>query len=95
MVKKGISRTIRDARGERRMSLRKLARTIGVSASFLQHVEAGTSKPSARVLLLLAAEFGLDVDTLSAGYGVIQEDMRAFVLSDPKRIRRLMKSKKK
>jgi transcriptional regulator with XRE-family HTH domain len=60
---------IRAAREEAGLSVRGLARQIGVSASLLSQVERGLAQPSVATLWALVTELGLSLDSLFAGPG--------------------------
>ncbi|WP_298591502.1 helix-turn-helix domain-containing protein [uncultured Kocuria sp.] len=55
---------LRDARTQNKISLRELARRVGVSASFLSQVELGRAKPSIGTLYSIVSELGLSLDSL-------------------------------
>jgi transcriptional regulator with XRE-family HTH domain/quercetin dioxygenase-like cupin family protein len=55
---------LRAARTTQHLSLRELAKRVGVSASLLSQVENGKSDPSVSTLYALVAELGLSLDTL-------------------------------
>jgi len=57
---------IREAREAAGLSLRGLARTIGVSASLLSQVERGLAQPSVGTLWALVTELGFSLDELFA-----------------------------
>ncbi|MER6093526.1 helix-turn-helix domain-containing protein [Streptomyces bluensis] len=55
---------IRQARVERGMSLRALAREIGVSASLVSQIETGKSQPSVSTLYAITTALSLSVEAL-------------------------------
>lgn len=55
---------IRIARNDKGLSLRELARRLGVSASLLSQIENGRSDPSVSTLYALVSELGLSLDSL-------------------------------
>ena len=55
---------IRSARTSAGLSLRELARRLGVSASLLSQIENGKSDPSVSTLYALVGELGLSLDAL-------------------------------
>jgi len=57
-----IGRRLRGAREARGLSLREIARRIGVSPSFVSQVETGKASPSVGTLYLLANELDLSLD---------------------------------
>jgi transcriptional regulator with XRE-family HTH domain len=58
---------LRQARLEANMTLRELARTLGVSPSFVSQLENGKSQPSVATLYSLAQLLGVSIDTLFEG----------------------------
>ncbi|WP_370067258.1 helix-turn-helix domain-containing protein [Mycobacterium sp. MAA66] len=61
---------LRTAREKAAMSLRELARRVGVSPSFISQVELGRTAPSVGTLYAIATELGLSLDkVMAAGPG--------------------------
>lgn len=60
-----IGQRLRQVRMARGISLRELARRIGVSASFVSQVERGKSNPSVGTLYAFVAELGTSLDELT------------------------------
>jgi transcriptional regulator with XRE-family HTH domain len=61
---KTLGERIRELREHHDLSVRELAKKIGVSAPFLSDIELGRRHPSDDVLKLLAKELGTTVDDL-------------------------------
>ena len=59
-----IGRALRQARQERRLSLRSVASAAGISASLLSQVETGKSQPSVSTLYALVSHLGISLDEL-------------------------------
>ena len=59
-----VGSLIRQERERQRLSLRELARRVGVSASMLSQVETGRTRPSVSTIYAIAAELGLSIDAL-------------------------------
>ena len=55
---KTLGDRIRELRGEKDVSLRELAKKLGLSAAFLSDVELGRRYPSGKVLTRIARELG-------------------------------------
>lgn len=64
-----IGSQLRAERLRRDLSLRELARRLGVSASLISQVETGKSKPSVSTLYLIVTELGISLDQLLARAG--------------------------
>ncbi|MBV9855330.1 MAG: helix-turn-helix transcriptional regulator, partial [Streptosporangiaceae bacterium] len=66
-----VGSLIRRERQKQGLSLRELARRVGVSASMLSQVETNRTRPSVSSMYAIATELGLSIDALlSAGDGV-------------------------
>src|SRR3712207_8306453 len=55
---------LRQARLQANLSLREVARQLGVSASFVSQLETGNSQPSVATLFSLARLLGVSIDRL-------------------------------
>lgn len=58
---------LREARQQRRLSLRDLAERLGVSASLISQIETGRANPSVSTLYALVAELDVSLDELLFG----------------------------
>ena len=63
----GIGPRLRQAREQKKMSVRGLARYVGVSPSLVSQIERGRVMPSVGTLYAIANELGLVVDDLFTG----------------------------
>ena len=75
----GIGPRLRQARERKNMSVRGLARYVGVSPSLVSQIERGRVMPSVGTLYSIANELGLVVDDL---FGGIQSKSKARERSD-------------
>lgn len=64
-----VGSLVRRERERRGLSLRELARRVGVSASMLSQVETGRTRPSVSTIYAIAAELGVSIDALVSGDG--------------------------
>jgi transcriptional regulator with XRE-family HTH domain len=64
MTANSVGTRLREARTQRRLSLRTLAQALGVSASLISQVETGKTQPSVSTLYALANHLGLSLDEL-------------------------------
>jgi transcriptional regulator with XRE-family HTH domain len=64
-----VGARIRQARLERGLSLRGLARQVGVSASLVSQIENGKSQPSVSTLYAITTALSISVESLFDGYG--------------------------
>jgi transcriptional regulator with XRE-family HTH domain len=63
-VNVNVGSLIRRERERQAVSLRELARRVGVSASMMSQVETGRTRPSVSTIYSIAAELGLSIDAL-------------------------------
>jgi transcriptional regulator with XRE-family HTH domain len=63
-VNVNVGTLIRRERERQKVSLRELARRVGVSASMMSQVETGRTRPSVSTIYSIAAELGLSIDAL-------------------------------
>jgi transcriptional regulator with XRE-family HTH domain len=59
-----LGQRIREERGRRGVSLRGLARDVGVSASMISQIETGKSSPSVSTLYAITSALGISVEDL-------------------------------
>lgn len=64
MTANSVGARLREARTLRRLSLRSLAQSLGVSASLISQVETGKTQPSVSTLYAMANHLGLSLDEL-------------------------------
>lgn len=75
-----VGARIRQARLAKGVSLRALAREIGVSASLVSQIETGKSQPSVSTLYAITTALSISVESLFDGY----EDEAAAPRSRPR-----------
>jgi transcriptional regulator with XRE-family HTH domain len=63
-VNVNVGSLIRRERQNQGLSLRELARRVGISASMLSQVETGRTRPSVSTIYAIATELGLSIDAL-------------------------------
>ena len=68
-VREDVGKRIRSHREESNLSLRELARRLGISPSAVSQIETGKSKPSANTLYAVIHELGLSADDLFSPMG--------------------------
>ncbi|WP_210588610.1 helix-turn-helix domain-containing protein [Streptomyces sp. GESEQ-35] len=93
-----VGARIRQARQGRGMSLRALAREIGVSASLVSQIETGKSQPSVSTLYAITTALGISVESLfearesapqtaaAAAPGTVLHALAAFAADPGRRI---------
>ena len=66
-VRDDVGRRIRKHREESKLSLRELARRLGISPSAISQIETGKSRPSVSTLYSIVTELGMSLDELFSG----------------------------
>jgi len=80
---------IREARLQAGMRLRAMAAELGISPSYLSHIENGRRVPAHRVLEKLAHRLGLDPDALLAAAGRLDPETARYLRRSPAAVRLL------
>jgi transcriptional regulator with XRE-family HTH domain len=76
---------LREEREKKSISLRELAKKIGVSGAFLSDIELGRRFPSQDKVELLAKEIGIPVEELSRyDFRDEADSIRQMMFADPK-----------
>src|SRR5215469_12532261 len=70
-----VGALIRRERQRQGLSLRELARRVGVSASMLSQVETDRTRPSVSTIYAIATELGISIDALLSDAGAAGLDM--------------------
>src|SRR5919204_2377276 len=66
-VRDDVGRRIREHREQSNLSLRELARRLGISPSAISQIETGKSRPSVSTLYAIVSELGMSLDELFSG----------------------------
>jgi transcriptional regulator with XRE-family HTH domain len=69
-VGEDVGRRLRARREEQGLSLRELARRLGMSPSAISQIETGKSRPSVSTLYAIVSELGMSLDELFSGAGL-------------------------
>ena len=76
---------LREEREKKNISLRELAKKIGVSGAFLSDIELGRRFPSHDKIELLAKEIGIPIEELAQyDFRDEAESIRRMMFADPK-----------
>ncbi|WP_322858197.1 helix-turn-helix transcriptional regulator [Mycobacterium europaeum] len=81
-----LGKQIRNARVDAELTLRGLARDLGLSPSYLNDIEFDRRVPSAEVLEQIAKRLALDLDTLLAAagrLGLATKDAEQYIRENP------------
>jgi transcriptional regulator with XRE-family HTH domain len=73
-VNVAVGSLIRRERQKQGLSLRELARRVGISASMLSQVETDRTRPSVSTIYAIATELGVSIDALLSGSDGAAED---------------------
>jgi transcriptional regulator with XRE-family HTH domain len=68
-ISESVGQRLRARREEAELSLRELARRLGISPSALSQIETGKSRPSVSTLYAIVSELGASLDELFEGAG--------------------------
>lgn len=71
----GVGSGVRSHRRAKGLSLRELARQLGVSASFISQLEDGTSQPSVATLAAICDTLAVTFDELFATHPAVVSEM--------------------
>jgi len=83
---------IRDLRRKRRVTLRHLARLVGLSPSYLSRVERSLMPPPGhRIVAKIARALQVETDELMAAAALVPEDITARLLRRPQLMGRLVR----
>jgi transcriptional regulator with XRE-family HTH domain len=87
-VNVNVGSLIRRERQNQGLSLRELARRVGISASMLSQVETGRTRPSVSTMYAIATELGLSIDALLSDKEAEMASATASAASAGPRVRR-------
>src|SRR5581483_10456782 len=83
-VEEDVGRRLRARREEHGLSLRELARRLGISPSAISQIETGKSRPSVSTLYAIVSELGMSLDELFAGTNHERSPARGKVEAPPR-----------
>jgi transcriptional regulator with XRE-family HTH domain len=66
-LEEDVGRRLRAHREQRQLSLRELARRLGISPSAISQIETGKAQPSVGTLYAMVSELGMSLDELFSG----------------------------
>lgn len=82
---------LRDLRRRRRVSMKALARRLGVDPSFLSRVERGRAPAPVDLVRRVATELGVAAEPLLVLAGHLPEDVQAILRAQPERSIQLLR----
>ena len=91
-------RTIRERlrEGDRRYSVRQVAKRVGIEPAYLSKIERGeVAPPSEATTVRLAKELGEDPDVMLALAGKVSADLQAIIRKRPRLFAELIRQLKK
>jgi transcriptional regulator with XRE-family HTH domain len=87
-------KSLRESR-DPKLSLRGLAKAVGLTASYLSQLESDSAKPpSEKAVRLLAEVLGEDPDVLLAMAGRVSEDLKEVIMRRPRLFSSLLRELK-
>ncbi len=81
-----LAQLIRQLRNNKGLTLRSVAKVVGVSPAYLSRVETGSLRPAENTLLRIGEAIGANADDLLAAACIIPDDVRAILISDPRMV---------
>jgi transcriptional regulator with XRE-family HTH domain len=82
-----VGRRLRSRREQGGISLRELARRLGISPSAISQIETGKSRPSVSTLYAIVSELGMSLDELFSGHGQQEQaGSKGAAEANPKRV---------
>jgi transcriptional regulator with XRE-family HTH domain len=87
---------LRERRTAKGYSLRRFAELVGISPTYLSHVEQGKveSPPTADRIQRMAELLGMNADELTAMAGRVPEDLQKIIQSQPEALPALLRAVK-
>jgi transcriptional regulator with XRE-family HTH domain len=86
-----FSSQLRALRTKRKIGIKSLARDLGVSYTYISHLERGRAKPSAELIKKLAAYFQVDEDDLNLAIGKLPADVEKILYEHPREVVMLLR----
>jgi transcriptional regulator with XRE-family HTH domain len=78
-------------RSERNLGIKALARDLGISYTYISHIERGKAKPSEELVKKLAAFFQVDEEELLVSAGKFPSDVEKILYEHPHEIVMLLR----
>lgn len=81
-----LGHELRRLRTEKGLGIKRLARDLGISHSYISHIERGKSKPAELLIRRLAAYFGVDEENLLLAAGKYPQDIEEILDKHPREV---------
>ena len=75
---------LRALREEKNLGIKRLARDLNVSYTYISHIERGKAKPSLELIKKIAAYFGVEEEDLLLSVGRYPADIEKILYEHPK-----------
>jgi len=85
-VMSSISAQLRLLRGGKKVGIKRLARDLGISYTYLSHIERGRAKPSEKLIRKLADYFDVSEEDLLLAAGKFPPDVQKILYENPKEV---------
>ncbi|MBI3303447.1 MAG: helix-turn-helix transcriptional regulator [Deltaproteobacteria bacterium] len=81
-----LGRELRRLRTERGVGIKRLAHDLGISHTYISHIERGKSKPAEPLIRRLAAYFGVEEENLLLSAGKFPQDIEEILDKHPREV---------
>jgi transcriptional regulator with XRE-family HTH domain len=77
---------LRRLRTEKGVGIKRLAHDLGISHTYISHIERGKTRPSESLIRKLAAYFGVDEEELLLAAGKFPQDITEILDKHPREV---------
>ena len=77
---------LRQLRTEKKVGMKRLARDLGISHTYISHIERGKAQPSESLIRKFAAYFGVDEEDLLLAAGKFPHDIEELLDQRPREV---------
>lgn len=77
---------LRELRGARKVGMKRLARDLGISHTYISHIERGKAQPAEPLIRKFAAYFEVDEEDLLLSAGKFPQDIEEILDKHPREV---------
>lgn len=82
---------IKELRLKQKVGIKRLARELGISYTYISHIERGKAKPSEDLIRKVAAYFSVDEEDLLLASGRFPQDIEKILYENPREVVMLLR----